>query len=73
MNRIFKRTEGFTMVELAIVVMIIGILAVIIIPNYLKFAARAKDALVRENVHVIQVGMEAFSVERLGVYPQQVD
>jgi prepilin-type N-terminal cleavage/methylation domain-containing protein len=68
-----KRSEGFTMIELAIVIMIIGILAVIVIPNYLKFAGRAKEALVRENMHCIQVGMEAFSVERLGVYPQPPD
>jgi general secretion pathway protein G len=73
MNPIFKRSQGFTMIELAIVVAIIGILAVMIIPNYLKFASRAKDALVRENVHVIQIGMEAFSVESLGIYPQQAD
>lgn len=61
------------MIELAVVMMVIGTLAAIIIPNYLKFAARAKDALVRENMHVIQTGIESFSVDRLGVYPLQAD
>jgi prepilin-type N-terminal cleavage/methylation domain-containing protein len=73
MKGIRRNSAGFTLIELAIVMAIIGILAAIIIPNYLKFAGRAKDALVRENMHVIQTGVESFSAERLGVYPQQAD
>ncbi|UCH85467.1 MAG: type II secretion system protein [Candidatus Latescibacterota bacterium] len=68
-----KKSDGFTLIELAIVVTIMGVLVTIIIPNYFRFADRAKNALVRENIHVIQTAVEDFSVEHYGTYPVQTD
>ena len=61
------------MIELMFVVMIIGIIAAIAIPNYVKFAKKAKDAVVLENMHTVQLGIEAFAVDQLGHYPQPAD
>jgi general secretion pathway protein G len=75
MHRATKRktralnSGGFTLIELAIVVTIIGLLAVIIIPNYVKFADRAKETVLKENMHVIRTGMELYCVDHLGAYP----
>jgi general secretion pathway protein G len=71
--RIRTSSRGFTIIELMFVVMIIGIIAAITIPNYLKFAARAKEAVVQENMHTVQLAIESFAVAQLGVYPQPAD
>jgi type IV pilus assembly protein PilA len=48
-----KKVKGFTLIELMIVVAIIGILAAIAIPNFLKFQARAKQSEAKQNLGAI--------------------
>jgi len=52
-RRVAHNGKGFTLIELMIVVAIIGILAAIAIPNFLKYQAKSKQSEARANLSSI--------------------
>jgi type II secretion system protein G len=67
--RITTNRDGFTLVEMLVVITLIGILAAIALPNFLKAKDKAKEAETRANLHVIQTALERYAVDNIGEYP----
>jgi type IV pilus assembly protein PilA len=63
MSQLKKIAKGFTLIELMIVVAIIGILAAIAIPNFVKFQCRSKQSEAKGNLKALYVAQESYRAE----------
>lgn len=67
-----KREAGFTLIELMIVMLIIGILASIAVPRFLSALKSAKEAVLKEDLHVIRDAIDSYTMDK-GKAPQALD
>lgn len=67
-----KRNEGFTIVELLIVIVVIGILALLVITTYSGIQQKARNSKRQTDIQSIQTQLEAFFSQK-GYYPSLGD
>ncbi|MGQ0667531.1 MAG: type IV pilin protein [Nitrospiraceae bacterium] len=64
MFRSWRKQEGFTLIELMIVVAIIGILAAIAIPNFMEYQRKSRTSEAKTNTMSIKTAQMTFQGER---------
>ena len=67
-----RAEQGFTLLELMIVMIIIGILAAVAVPAYLQSVRKAKEAVLREDLHTMRSAIDSYTVDKQKA-PQALD
>ena len=67
-----RRIQGFTLIELMIVIAIIAILAGIMIPNSVKSRDEARLTATKENLKNIGTALEMYAADNAGYYPTEL-
>jgi len=67
-----SRSQGFTMIELMIVISLILILVSISIPSYVKSVTRAKEAVLKENLFQLRSLISQYTLDKQKA-PQSLD
>ncbi len=68
----FHRDQGFTLLELMIVMVVISLLAAIAIPAYTSNIRNAKEAVLKEDLHVLRQAIDSYTVDKQKA-PQSLD
>ncbi len=66
------RESGFTLVELMIVMLIIGVLAAIAIPSFTASLKNAREAVLKEDLQVMRQAIDSYTMDKEKA-PQSLD
>ncbi len=63
-NRRRGGESGFTLIELMVVMAVIGLLLAMAIPSYTHIVRRAKEAVLKEDLHTIRTAIDGYTVDK---------
>lgn len=63
------RSNGFTLMELMIVVAIIGLLAIMALPSFAASRTKSQRTLCINNLHQISSGKDRYALDKMGKAP----
>jgi type IV pilus assembly protein PilA len=68
LSRLAREQSAFTLIEILVVILIIGILAAIAIPSFLSQKSKANDAAGKGKARTLEIAMETYATDHNGSY-----
>ena len=65
--------EGFTLIELILVILILGITAAVVLPQLKDFSRDTKYSALQHNLLIVRDALELYAVQHNGEYPNAKD
>ena len=69
MDLLRRHNAGFSLFEILIAIAIVGILAAIVIPEFLDRSQQAKETAAKENLQIIRNAIECYAAKNGGIAP----
>lgn len=63
-----RRSDGFTLIEILVVIVVIALLASLVAPNVFRHLGTAKNATARSQIQMLGAGLDAYRLDN-GRYP----
>ena len=74
LNEIARRTkEGFTLIEILVVVAIIGMLGAVAVPAYINYLADARIETTRALIKSVEDALVTYNTKNSGKYPDSLE
>jgi general secretion pathway protein G len=68
-----NRRSGFTLAELMVVIVIIGLLATLVVPNVMKKLFTANITKAKADIQSIASAVDSYAIENAGRYPDNLE
>lgn len=68
-----KRLYGFTLVELLVVMLVVGILLAVALPNYFSVTADARKSNFCSSLAEVEKALQMYAIRNQGFYPDKID
>lgn len=68
-----KSKAGFSLAELMVVIVILGLLATLVVPNVMRQLFKANDAVAKGDIASIESAVTNYALEHSGKYPERIE